>query len=331
MILNPFALASVFVGILSLLLVGGAGFSALYFYRQMKVSEAADERAHAESRLHLSLLLLITAFLLRLATWPLFYILLQSLIPEVPGAMCIYGVTQVMPAFISFMQTLKPLAFFLIGGWLLFYGIDLSLGNHPLMDQSVRMLVAAAAFAAVDGIAELSFVFLFSAPGVAVSCCTVVADIVMPAAPLIPIPLFGAHYHAALMAAHHGFNLGLPLISGFLSWKKNINHQWLALVAFGALLNCAIAYAAFKESLGPRLMHLPDHHCLYCLLQYRPVSILILALFVLGSFLAIWPFWLSRLVDVDEGKERLALLNPSLLKYAAACLATSWLLTILMR
>ena len=172
MVLNAFALISNFVGLISLLLTVGAALSALHFHRRLKASESPDERVRAETRIHLSLLLLFTAFLVRLATWPLFYLLLQSLIPIVPGAMCIYGVTQVMPALTLFLQILKPLAFFLIGGWLIFYSLDLSLRNHPLMGKSIRLLVAASTVAALDGVAELLFIFIFSPPGVAVSCCT---------------------------------------------------------------------------------------------------------------------------------------------------------------
>ena len=140
MVLNPFALTYLFVGTISLLLIVAAALSALYFHREMKSREGADERARAEIRIHLSLLFLFTAFLLRLATWPLFYILLQSLIPVVPGAMCIFGVTQVMPVFVTFLQVLKPLAFFLIGGCLLFYRLDISLKTRPFINKNFRML-----------------------------------------------------------------------------------------------------------------------------------------------------------------------------------------------
>jgi hypothetical protein len=329
MVLNPFSLTTLFVGTISLLLMAVSAVSALYFYRQLKNSEGIDERVRAQSSIHLSLLLLFTAFLLRLAAWPLFYILLQSLIPIVPGAMCIYGVTRVMPVFIAFLQVLKPLAFFLIGGWLLFHSFDLSLKNHPLISKSIRLLIAVSAVAAADNVAELLFIFLFSPPGVAVSCCTVVADLVIPAAPLIPVPLFSAHYQGILMAAYHGFNLGLAGLIGLLVWKNNTRRVWLMLAAGGALLNGAITYAAFKEYLGPRLMHLPDHHCLYCMFQYRPVSIVIVGFFVLGSYLAVWPSWLLRAASSEEAKEQLALLNLNLLTCSAACLLISWLLAVL--
>jgi hypothetical protein len=328
MILNSFALTSIFVGIISLLLMAAAALSAICFRRQAKQREGIDERAHAESRIHLSLLLLFTAFLIRLATWPLFYLLLQSLIPVVPGAMCIYGVTQVMPVFVTFLQMLKPLAFFLVGGWLIFYSLDLSLKNHPLMDKSIRLLVAATIMAVIDGVAELSFIFLFSPPGVAVSCCTVVADLVLPAAPLLPAPLFGAHYHLALMSCYHGFNLSLIVLIGLLVWKKNTKRVWRTLVAIAALLNGIIAYGAFKEYIGPRLMHLPDHHCLYCMFQYRPISIVIVGFFLLGSFLAVWPLWLRCDASLDEAKKQLVVLQLNLLKCSSACLLISWLLAV---
>jgi hypothetical protein len=331
MVLNAFALTSLFVGIISLILMTAAALSALYFHRQYRKSEGIDERASAQSRVNLSMLLLFTAFLLRLATWPLFYILLQSFIPVVPGAMCIYGVTQVMPAFTALLQVLKPLSFFLMGGSLIFYGFDLSLRNHPLMNKGIRLLVVASTVAAIDGVAELLYILVFSPPGVAVSCCTVVADLVFPAALLLPAPLFSAHYHRILMAGYHGFNLGLASLIYFLIWQRNSKRVWFTFIGIAALLNGAITYAVFKEYLGPRLMHLPDHHCLYCLLQYQPIAIAILGFFILGSFLAIWPLGLSRIAVAGEGTERLAALNRNLFKWATTCLLASWVLTMLVQ
>jgi len=329
MILNPFALTALFVGTISLALTAGSVFSALYFYRQWKRCESADEKARIGIRIHLSLLLLLTAFLLRLVSWPLFYILLQSYIPIVTGAMCIFGVTRVMPAFVAFLQILKPLAFFLIGGWLIFYGLDLSLKIPFLAGKSIRFLTIASAVAAVDCAAELLFIFLFTPPGVAVSCCTAVADLVMPATPLLPRVLFSTQYNPVLAAAYHGVHICLLGLLGFLIWRKYTQRFFMSLLALTALINGAISCVAFKQYLGPRLMRLPDHHCLYCLLQYRPVSIAILGLLILGSFLALWPRLLCHFAS-DEAQEKLNLLITSLLKYSAACILVSWLMTAIL-
>ena len=131
------------------------------------------------------------------------------------------------------------------------------------------------------------------------------------------------------MTGYHGFNLGLVGFIVLLIWKKSTKPVWLMFAAIGALLNGLITYGAFKEYLGPRLMKLPDHHCLYCMLQYRPISIGMLGLFVLGSFLAIWPLWLSRAVGANEARAGLASLNLNLFKGAVVCLLASWLMTVI--
>ena len=329
MILNAFALTSLFVGIISLVLILTAAVAAAGSRRELRISKGSDARARAEDRIHLCLLLLFTAFLLRLMSWPLFYMLLHSLIPLVPGAMCIFGVTRVMPGFVAFLQVLKPLAFFLIGGWLIFYRLDLDLKRRFLIGKGVKFLLVASAVALVDTVAELLFVFLFTPPGVAVSCCTAVGDLAIPPAPLLPIPLFGARYEHMLLVLYHCFNLGIIAVIGFLLWKKPAGRLPFNLVVLSTFMNGAISYGAFKECLGPHLMRLPDHHCLYCLLQYRPISVLILGFFILGSFFAVWPFLLRRAVGSDDVGDRLILLNLNLLKYALVFLLASWFLTLL--
>jgi hypothetical protein len=330
MILNAFALILLFVDAISLLLVAGAGASAFHFYRKMERSEGIDEQLLAKDRLHLCFLFLSTAFFIRLAAWPLFYILLHSLIPLVPGAMCIFGVTRVMPKFVAFLQVLKPVTFFLAGGWLLLYLLDLSFKTRPLVHKSIRFLIIVAALAMLDSVAELFFILAFSPPGVAVSCCTAVADIAVPSSPLRPSVLFGAQYHHVLMAVYHCFNAGLIALIGFLLWRKpsgSIPRSLLALTALAASLNAVVTYGAFRECIGPHLLDLPDHHCLYCLLQYRPVSIIMLGPFLLGSFFAVWPLLLENSSKPNEAREGESNITQYLFKCALACLAASWILT----
>jgi hypothetical protein len=296
----------------------------------MRRCEDVDERSRARDRLHLSFLLLATAFLIRLTTWPLFYFLLHSLIPLVPGAMCIFGVTRVMPMYVTILQILKPLAFFLIGGWLILYRLDLSLKTRPLLKQCIRFLIAVSAVAVIDGVAELLFIFVFSPPAVAVSCCTAVADIIVPSAPLRPAAFFAVRHLHILLACYYGFSLGLIALLGLLLLRKStgsLPRFILALIALMASLSGLITYCAYREYWGPRLMSLPDHHCLYCLLQYRPISIIILGLLIFGSFCALWPFLLNRLGNSDEAEERLSHLTRNLLKWAFVCLAASWVMT----
>ncbi|MDM7996359.1 MAG: hypothetical protein QUT30_11845 [Acidobacteriota bacterium] len=330
MILNPFALTALFVGVISLLLIAASVVSAFYFSRRMKQGADADERATAKDRVHLSFLLIATAFILRLASWPLFYILLQSYIPLIPGAMCIFGVTQVRPGFTLFLEIVKPAAFFLIGGWLILYRLDLALKTRPLVRNVLRFLAVVSLVAAVDAAAELAFLLSFSPPGIAVSCCTAVTDMVFAAAKLNPDALFGAARVPLIIGTYYGSSIALILLLGFLLARKASGLVSLPRLALTAGISCFgvfITYAAYRERLGPQMMGLPDHHCLYCLLQYQPLSILILGLFLLGSFLAIWPLLLRCLAPPATAAERLETLNRNLYRSALVCLAIALLMT----
>ena len=48
--------------------------------------------------MHLATLVAVVCLVLLVIGWPLFYAMLDSFVPEIPGAMCIYGVTRVMPS-----------------------------------------------------------------------------------------------------------------------------------------------------------------------------------------------------------------------------------------
>ena len=51
--------------------------------------------------------------------WAIFYAMLASFVPEVPGAMCIYGVTRIMPGTTFFIQFAGPIVIFVLGTFLL--------------------------------------------------------------------------------------------------------------------------------------------------------------------------------------------------------------------
>jgi hypothetical protein len=57
-----------------------------------------------------------------------------------------------------------------------------------------------------------------------------------------------------------------------------------------ALVNSAVTLIAFFEVVAPELMELPHHHCVYCMWQYAPDSILMTAFFVMGTFSAGWAY-----------------------------------------
>jgi hypothetical protein len=57
-----------------------------------------------------------------------------------------------------------------------------------------------------------------------------------------------------------------------------------------SFLNAILFLLSQIEVFAPAMMHLPFHHCLYCLWQYVPDSILLFAFFSLGTFSVGWGF-----------------------------------------
>src|SRR5689334_1488425 len=110
MILNANAVLDAFVGLLRLglgLLVLALGIAAWRTWRGR--ADVPEERKALEDRCYL--LFLMGGFLLCLnvAAWPIFYLLLQSYVPEWPGVMCIYGVTRIGSGSLGASRFLPPL------------------------------------------------------------------------------------------------------------------------------------------------------------------------------------------------------------------------------
>jgi hypothetical protein len=146
---------------------------------------------------------------------------------------------------------------------------------------------------------------------------------------ILAAAVLSVQYRHVLIGAYHGINIVLIGLLVIMAWRKYTKRQLLSLLVFIVLINGLVSYGAFKEYLGPRIMHLPDHHCLYCLLQYRPISITMIGLPVPGFFLAMWPRLLCCLAS-EEARANLNLLIPSLLKFSAGCILVSWLMATIL-
>src|SRR5213076_326432 len=98
MILNAYAVLDAFLSLLRLglaVLVLALGLPA---WRQWARHAAVPEQRRAlEDRSYLLFLLAGLLLVLNVVSWPVFYLLLQSYVPEWvgEGVMCIYGVTRI--------------------------------------------------------------------------------------------------------------------------------------------------------------------------------------------------------------------------------------------
>jgi hypothetical protein len=328
MILNVFSITEIFIGLISLVLMLWAGILSLSLVLRWRAASTVEEKSEVEKRSHLVLLVAVVVLGIRLFNWPLFYATLQSFVPDIDGAMCIFGVTQVKRITTGASEIIKPLSFFLIGAWLLIHVLDQRTETSPLMGRKLLFL----SFTALVVIAEslLDIILMFKiAPGTLVSCCTTVTDVLERPTRLLPQAALGPQYEAVLGYGYYGSNILLMVITGIYltRLRGSSSPRWRAPVAgflfLWAILNAALFVLAQIEVHAPKIMGLPFHHCLYCLWQYVPDTILMYLLFVLGTSAMGWAFTLDLLGRTGETANALPRFLKALYGFSIFCFAAS--------
>jgi hypothetical protein len=292
MILNALSITVIFIGVLSALLAIWGGISSFVLYRRWKRPFIPEEKASLEDRSYLVLLIMVIVLVIRLFDWPLFYVTLQSFISDIEGAMCIFGVTQVRPGLTRFLEFLKPVNFFLIGGWFLLHLLDRATKTSPLMKRKLLLLSILSLLVLIDSLGDI-FLILGIAPESLVSCCTTVTDISNRPTRTTPLSIFGPEYAQSLQVLFFITHLALIGFVGVSLKFKIFRRPILGLLFLFAILNATLFLLSQVEVFAPAMMHLPFHHCLYCLWQYVPDSIAMYLFFILGTFSVGWGFTTS--------------------------------------
>jgi len=296
--------------------------------------QSGEDLARIEDRLYLLFWLGAIFLLLRFIAWPLFYLSLHSLIPEISGAMCIFGARNLQPVFSRALEIIKPLLFYSGLVWLLLFKLE-RFGNREGTEGSARkssliLLSFCISIGLTDSISSV-VLWLRSNAELAVSCCTTVTDIPSRFTVWIPESLFGSEYASLLWVLYFASNA--ILIPGGLFVRSRLNKEIIGTIPLLCLLimvilNSVIGTFAFIEVISPRLMQLPFHHCLYCLMQKVLDAPIFVALFVLGNSLiaAMFPVWI--LAKKWARPTTLIALLAKLSVFGAACLSGSVLMII---
>ena len=304
MILNALSITMIFIGSLSALLAIWGGISSLILYRKWERPSRPEEKTSLENRSYLILLIMVIVLLIRLINWPLFYVTLQSFISDIEGAMCIFGVTQVKVGLTRFLEFLKPTNFFLIGGWLILHFLDRATKTSPLMRKKLLLLSIIGLFVLIDSLGDI-FLILGIAPESLVSCCTTVTDILNRPTRTTPESIFGPEYAQSLQVLFFITHLALIGFIGVSLKFRIFRRLILGLLSLFAILNAFVFLLSQIEVFAPRMMHLPFHHCLYCLWQYVPDSIVMYLLFILGTFSVGWGFTTDLFGKIGEASDLL--------------------------
>lgn len=314
MILNGYAVLDAFVSLLRL----GLGVSILFlgwtvwqaWRRRDRETEGSQRR---EDRLHLLLLLAGVLLWLNVLSWPIFYLLLQSYVPHWPGVMCIYGVTRIgvgsigvsrfLPPLVTALQTLKPALVFVSGAWFVLHAINRRTRTAPWTGRVLVVLLASGLLGVADAAAEMAYLVIpkkeqFLSAG----CCTMAYDAETDASRFLPKIHVEARDAPRLYWAYYAINLGLAATIYLYCVRGRLTALRLLSLAVAAGLTAAISALFLVEAAAPRLLHMPNHHCAYDLVEKAPTSLAAVALFVAGSFCIGWAFVASWLGDGSEAR-----------------------------
>jgi hypothetical protein len=321
-ILNTYAILDGCVALLRLGLAAVVVAGALPIWRRWRTADLED-RNHLESRGYLLFMMASFLVVLNIASWPLLYMLLESYVPEWPGVMCIYGVTQVgvgsvgmsrfLPGLLLTLQLLKPLLIFAGGVWAMLYLAHRNTAGSPLMRRVLLGLIGMGMLAALDAAAEIAYLLIpKKEEALAVGCCM---DPPWDAdTRFLPTPIVGNQGRSWLIGAWCavGACLSARLLGVVRSIASRPRIPNLTLLWFGAGLFLFLHVFFVIDVLAPTLLHLPHHHCPYDLVARAPESLLGVAAVVLGSFAVGWSWlatWLAACPEtrsfLGEGVRRL--------------------------
>ena len=329
MILNPFSLAMLSVASISTIL--GLYGSILIFkviVTGKRYPSTPGKRRGYEKTVNFAISLATTVLALRLFSYPLFYTTLQSFIKDVEGAMCIYGVTQVLPHLCRSLEIAKPLIFFFIGQWLIFHFLTRENKTAPPTSRKLKLLLGVTIGAVVESMGELFF-FLCINSHTPVTCCTSKLDSPERVSAILSGYLWGHQYEQPLLLFYYLGNLFLLGMIGYFLRKRRwairgvLRRRSVGLAFSVSLINLFLTALTVLEVIGPRLMNLPYHHCPYCLLQYVPDSSLMIGLFILGTYGIGWAFGLAMIFRDKESARNLSFYLDRLYRFSFCCFSLS--------
>jgi hypothetical protein len=234
----------------------------------------------------------------------------------------------VKPGLTRLLEFLKPIIFFLIGGWLILHLLDRSTKTSPLIRRKLLLLSIIGLLVLVDSFGDL-FLMIGIAPESLVSCCTTITDILNRPTRTTPVAFFGPEYAQPLQVLFFITHLALMGFIGAGLKFKIFRRSLLGLLFLFSLLNAALFLLSQIEVFAPAMMHLPFHHCLYCLWQYVPDSILLFAFFSLGTFSVGWGFTTELFGRNGEASDLLPAYLRKIYSYAFSFLSASLIMLII--
>lgn len=251
---------------------GAAGILSLARVRQTRTLE---QRKTLENRAYLAMAAVLLGAGLRLVMLPLWFYMLEELVPVIPGAMCLKGVHQNVPFYswaASAFKIILPL-FYLSG--ILLYLIDRQLMTQPFMRIRHWLLMPLLLLLVTE--TWLDVQFLSGLQATAVPCCGQLSTPVSAGGILLTTE--SSWWPVGL------FSLAFVFQTAIFRLPEKIPHRFL-LAGICSLFLMVLLPLALHGKLSPLLLAIPFHTCIFCLLQTNPLSLLGFSLILIGGYLA---------------------------------------------
>lgn len=319
MIWNSFTTTYLLLSFLSLFVGLFAVIIGWHTGRKWSPLSSAEEQYELEKKVYLIITLITLGLYIRLALVPLWFLTLQSLIPSIPGAMCLTGVHMANTPFSFIASTFKFIIPLFYGYWLILNAIDRRIETQPFMKTKLSTLVPIGILMLAESSLDLKF--LLPLQPRRVTCCTSVFD--MPGEGVPEIITTSTWLWAVVFYILIAILIGTLILIHKKPKYKNISRNFTGI----APVALVVFILALHTKISPLFLHAPFHHCVFCLWQNTWDVALITILIIVGLWLALIYPWIIRLAKYQGAEEIVKRDSRILIKWVLGCLITG--LTIL--
>ena len=261
-------------------------YGGIFAFRTARASggELTSEKiTDFESKTRLLLLVVSVVIVVRLLAMPIFYWALESAVPDIPGAMCAFGVSRVLPGLTRALQYLQFPVLFLGVGWLLLNAVDGETRYHPFLRRKLYAFTAISIPIVLESLGDFYLFFSIRPPVTfSLSCCSTVADVVSRPTALVAGFFLGPGSAGPVFNAYVVATLVFLAFLTIVLWKGLWRIPYLVAACIIAVILVPIFWVALIERIAPLMMNLPYHHCIYCWVKYTPGAFAVAAGFLLG-------------------------------------------------
>jgi hypothetical protein len=232
-----------------------AGYGLMVLARR-RADDTAEKQHHLEKFLYLCSSAMFIGALIRIVMLPLWFYMLHSLIPSIPGAMCLAGVHLNVGGYAwaaSSMKLILPLIYFT---WIYITRIDRSMPTQPFF--RLRQILLAPMILLLFCEAFLDINFLTGLTPSPVTCCTAIFDFNTQN---IPPVLTETHWYFVII-----FLTGL--LTQIILLLPRHPGRWvhLGVVILSVILFVSLPIALHTR-LSPLILDSPFHHCIFCVVE----------------------------------------------------------------